>query len=150
MVSKSSTTFDAASTEQQQQQHIGESEYDEEITVLKTLRYKHDFTDRNYDRHRKDALASERLSNSPNVVDIFAYCSNSAVFEYGPGGDIEGKLWPYDDEEDKYYVADIPGLEKLDMGMCYVLYCGILFMSVLSLMIMCVYLTSSFLSCQCS
>ena len=45
---------------------------DEEITVLKTLRYRHDFTDRNYDRHRKDALASERLSGSEHVVDIFA------------------------------------------------------------------------------
>ena len=92
------------------------SEFDEEITVLKTLRYRHDFTDRNYDRHRKDALASERLSKSPNVVDIFAYCSNSAVFEYGPGGDIDAKLWPYDDEEEKYYVAEISSFDKLDMG----------------------------------
>ena len=58
----------------------------EELTVLKTLRYKHQFTDRNYDRHRKDSLASERLSKSPNVIDIYAYCSNSAVFEYGSGG----------------------------------------------------------------
>mmetsp|Transcript_2157 Transcript_2157/g.4711 ORF Transcript_2157/g.4711 Transcript_2157/m.4711 type:complete len:702 (+) Transcript_2157:191-2296(+) len=88
----------------------------EEMAVLKTLRYKHDFTDRNYDRHRKDALASERLSGSDHVVDIFAYCSNSAVFEYGPGGDIEGKLWPYDEEEEKYYVADIPSHEKLEMA----------------------------------
>ena len=89
----------------------------EEITVLKTLRFKHDFTDRNYDRHRKDALASMRMSQSPNVVDIYAYCSNSAVFEYGKGGDIDAKLWPYDKEEEKYYVADIPSLEKVDLGM---------------------------------
>jgi len=104
LVSKASRSFDPS------------SENDEEVTVLKTLRYKHDFTDRNYDRHRKDALASERLSNSPSVVDIFAYCSNSAIFEYGSGGDIEGKLWPYDDKEDKYYVADVPSSEKLDIA----------------------------------
>lgn len=89
----------------------------EEITVLKTLRYKHEFSDRNYDRHRKDALASMRMSQSPNVVDIFAYCSNSAVFEYGKGGDIDAKIWPYDKEEGKYYVADMSSLEKIDIGM---------------------------------
>ncbi|KAL7541491.1 hypothetical protein ACHAXR_011293 [Thalassiosira sp. AJA248-18] len=109
LVSKAAGAFDSSYKD-------ASSALDEEITVLKTLRYKHDFTDRNYDRHRKDALASERLSNSPNVVDIFAYCSNSAIFEYGHGGDIEGKLWPYDKEEEKYYVADIPSSEKLDMA----------------------------------
>jgi hypothetical protein len=88
----------------------------EELTVLKTLRYEHDFTDRNYDRHRKDALASERLSGSPYVVDIFAFCQNTAVFEYGEGGDIDGKLWPYDEEEEKYYVAELSSWEKLDMA----------------------------------
>ena len=89
---------------------------DREVTVLKTLRWRHDFTDRNYDRHRKDALASERLSGSDHVVDIFAYCSNSAVFEYGPGGDIDRRLWPYDKKEEKHYVDDLSAAEKLDMG----------------------------------
>eukprot|EP01082_Thalassiosira_pseudonana_P010726 g9901.t1.1.5e17418a g9901 g9901.t1 contig4:833293-834958(+) len=89
---------------------------EEEITVLKTLRYTHDFTDRNYDRHRKDALASERLSKSINVVDIYAYCSNSAIFEYGDGGDIDGKLWPYDKKQKKHYVADLSSYEKIDLA----------------------------------
>ena len=88
----------------------------EEITVLKTLRYNHDFTDRNYDRHRKDALASMRLSNSPNVVDIYAYCSNSAIFEYGDGGDVDEKLFPWDSKAKKYYVAELSSLEKIDIG----------------------------------
>ena len=108
LLSKNSGSFET--------QYDKESDFDEEITVLKTLRYRHDFTDRNYDRHRKDALASERLSGSPNVIDIFAYCSNSAVFEYGKGGDIDGKLWPYDEEAGKYYVAEIPSLEKIDIA----------------------------------
>jgi len=102
------------------QSHARETE---ELTVLKTLRYEHDFTDRNYDRHRKDALASERLSGSPYVVDIFAFCQNTAVFEYGKGGDIDGKLWPYDEEEEEHYVAELSSWEKLDMS--YQVACGI-------------------------
>ncbi|KAL7487597.1 hypothetical protein ACHAW6_013180 [Cyclotella cf. meneghiniana] len=88
----------------------------EEITVLKTLRMTHDFTDRNYDRHRKDALASERLSKSPNVVDIYAYCSNSAIFEYGDAGDIDSKIWPYDKKVKKHYVAELSSLEMIDLA----------------------------------
>ncbi|KAL7476848.1 hypothetical protein ACHAW6_002680 [Cyclotella cf. meneghiniana] len=75
----------------------------EKIAVLKTLRMTHDFKDRNYDRHCKDALASERLSKSPNVVDIYAYCSNSAIFEYGDAGDIDLKIWPCDKKAKKHY-----------------------------------------------
>jgi hypothetical protein len=89
---------------------------DEEVSVLKTLRMTHDFTDRNYDRHRKDALASERLSKSPYVVDIYAYCSNSALFEYGDAGDIDKRIWPYDKKKKKHYVADLSSLEKIDLG----------------------------------
>jgi hypothetical protein len=96
---------------------------DEELTVLKTLRYEHDFSDRNYDRHRKDALASERLSSSPYVVDIFAFCQNTAVFEFGEGGDIDGKLWPYDEDEKVHLIAELTSWEKLDMA--YQVACGI-------------------------
>jgi len=66
--------------------------------VLKTIRYEHDYEDRNYDRHRRDALAMERLTSSPNIVDIYAFCGNSGIFEYAPGGDLEDMLW-YSDEK---------------------------------------------------
>ena len=114
LLSKASGSFDDAPRGYDNE--TSSSRYREEITVLKTLRYEHDFTDRNYERHRKDALASERLSRSPNVVDIFAYCSDSAVFEYGKGGDIDSRLWQYDAEEEKYLVRDIPSFEKIDIG----------------------------------
>jgi serine/threonine protein kinase len=65
----------------------------QEEQALKTIRYEHDFEDRNYDRHRRDALAMERLTASPNVVDIWAFCGNSGIFEFAPGGDIEDMLW---------------------------------------------------------
>lgn len=70
-----------------------------ETNILKTIRYKHDFEDRNYDRHRRDALAMERLTWSPNVVDIYSFCGNSGIFEYAPGGDIDEMLWPQGDPE---------------------------------------------------
>lgn len=65
----------------------------QELQALKTIRYKHDFKDRNYDRHRRDALAMERLTSSANVMDIWAFCGNSGIFEFAPGGDIGDKLW---------------------------------------------------------
>jgi hypothetical protein len=45
-----------------------------EKVVLKTLRYQHDFEERNYDRHRRDAVAMERLTWSPNVSSSRLYC----------------------------------------------------------------------------
>ena len=91
------------------------SKKNEELAVLKTLWYEHDFSDRSYDRHRRDALASERLSSSPYVVDIFAFCQNTAVFEYGAGGDIGERLWPYDEEVGHHIIANLSSWEKLEM-----------------------------------
>jgi serine/threonine protein kinase len=70
----------------------------EEITnqyrVLKTIRLEHEMTPRNFERHRRDAMAMERLSSSPLVVDIYAFCGNSGVFEFADGGDLSDTLWP--------------------------------------------------------
>lgn len=59
--------------------------------AIKTLRVdskskKYDL--RNWDRHRRDAVAFEQLQSSPFVVDIYGYCSNSAIFDYAGGGDL--------------------------------------------------------------
>jgi len=56
--------------------------------VVKTIRYEHDYTQRNYERHRRDAVAMERLTSSPYVVNIFGFCANSGVFEFSSGGDV--------------------------------------------------------------
>ena len=54
---------------------------------------------RNDDRHRRDAMSFEMLQESPLVVDIYAACSNTAIFDYADGGDLLGI---FDDEtEDK-------------------------------------------------
>ena len=52
--------------------------------VLKMMKQKHEVDQRNIDRHRRDALVMERLTYSPNVVDIYSYCANSVLTEFIP------------------------------------------------------------------
>lgn len=44
----------------------------------------HDVSLRNLERHRREAITMERLTYSPHVVDLFAYCGNSIVTEFAP------------------------------------------------------------------
>lgn len=60
----------------------------EETFILKTMRYDHDYVPRNYDRHRRDAVAMERLTSSNFIMDIYASCGNSGLFEYADGGSL--------------------------------------------------------------
>jgi len=58
--------------------------------ALKTLRWskKRLYDPRNYERHRKDAVAMEQLTASPYIVDIKGFCGNSALFDLSTGGDL--------------------------------------------------------------
>ncbi|KAL7477824.1 hypothetical protein ACHAW6_003611 [Cyclotella cf. meneghiniana] len=60
--------------------------------AMKTLRFLHGYTERNYDRHRKDALASERLTSSPSIVSMYGYCGNSGFYEYSSDGTLADRL----------------------------------------------------------
>lgn len=82
--------------------------------VLKTLRYEHNYEDRNYDRHRRDAVAMERLTKSPLVVDIYAFCGNSGIFEFANGGDITDAIWPRKHHKDE--PAELTPITKLHIG----------------------------------
>lgn len=73
-----------------------------EMTVLKTLRYEHDYKPRNYDRHRRDAVAMEQLSSSQWVMNIYAFCGNSGIFEYADGGSLDDSLFADDEEVKKW------------------------------------------------
>ena len=53
----------------------------DESIVLKTLRIEREFLNEYYDLHNRDALAMERLTASPNVVDVYGYCGQSAINE---------------------------------------------------------------------
>jgi hypothetical protein len=69
------------------------------FVILKTQRYEHDYTERNLDRHRRDALIMERATASDFVLDIYAFAAGTGVFEWGDGGDIEHALWPQHDKD---------------------------------------------------
>lgn len=52
-----------------------------EALVLKTLRVEREFLNEYYDLHNRDAVAMERLTASPYVVDVYGYCGQSAINE---------------------------------------------------------------------
>eukprot|EP00980_Cylindrotheca_fusiformis_P000594 scaffold154_cov129-Cylindrotheca_fusiformis.AAC.11 len=72
-----------------------------EVIVMKTLRYEHDYTERNFDRHRRDAVAMERLTSQLSILDIYAFCGNTGLFEFASGGSLEKSIYytSTDDEE---------------------------------------------------
>jgi len=91
----------------------------EESVVLKTLRIERDFLEEYYELHRRDALAMERLTFSPYVMDIYGYCGQSTINELANFGDGIASLekvaqsfrW-YTDEQDVERVSKI----KLDLS----------------------------------
>ena len=56
--------------------------------ALKTLKWSRDFTERHFDRHRRDAIVADRLTALPSSVDIFGFCGQSAIYEFAKGGDL--------------------------------------------------------------
>ena len=71
-----------------------------EQTVLKTMRYQHEFNFRNYDRHRRDAVAMEQLTSSQWIMNIYGFCGNSGIFEFADGGDLNDSIFAEEDSED--------------------------------------------------
>ena len=55
-----------------------------ETLVLKVMKSEHDVNDRNFDRHRRDALVMERLTSSLYVVNIYGFCGNTVLTEHIP------------------------------------------------------------------
>lgn len=62
--------------------------------VLKTQRFMHIVTERNFDRNRRDALVMERLTKSRWILNVYGFCGNTGLYEYADGGDISTTLWP--------------------------------------------------------
>ena len=89
-------------------------EFDGSKVAAKTMRVEHEFEARNYDRHRKDALASERLTSSPYVANIYSFCGNTGVFDYADEGDIDALIWNDDENGDEYA---LPKLQKLELAL---------------------------------
>jgi len=49
--------------------------------AVKTLRMDREFHEFHFDLHRRDAVAMERLTHSPFVMNIYGYCGQSALSE---------------------------------------------------------------------
>ncbi|CAJ1938088.1 unnamed protein product [Cylindrotheca closterium] len=71
----------------------------QEGLVMKTLRMEREFLDEYYELHRRDAVAMERLTWSPYVMDVYGYCGQSALNELA------------------YFKKEINNLEQLDRAM---------------------------------
>ena len=56
--------------------------------ALKTLKWSREFTERHFDRHRRDAIVADRLVAVPRSVDIYGFCGQSAIYEFAKGGDL--------------------------------------------------------------
>lgn len=79
--------------------------------IFKSIRFSHEFSPRNLDRMRRDALIMEQLTSSSFVIDIYAFCGTSTFSEYGEGKDIASAIWP-----GKQRQANLSSIEKLHIG----------------------------------
>lgn len=84
-----------------------------EPLVVKTMRYEHDYEERNYDRHRRDALAMERLTPSTMIVNIYGFCGNSGVFEFASDGSLSDAIWSKANDNDDAAPLDELGRLRL-------------------------------------
>lgn len=53
-----------------------------ETVVLKTLKYEHNFEDAHFEHDRIDAVAMERLTSSPHVINVYGFCGHSVITEF--------------------------------------------------------------------
>lgn len=65
--------------------HFTKSQPEQDTIVLKTLKYVHNFEDAHFEHDRVDAVAMERLTSSPHVINIFGFCGHSVLTEYADG-----------------------------------------------------------------
>jgi serine/threonine protein kinase len=61
---------------------VDPSSISREVLALKIMRGEREIHERNFDRHRRDALTMERLTSSPYIVDIYGFCGNTVLNEF--------------------------------------------------------------------
>ena len=61
--------------------------YTHSLTLYYTLfsRYEHNFEDAHFEHDRVDAVAMERLTSSPHVINMFGFCGHSVLTEFADG-----------------------------------------------------------------
>lgn len=73
---------------------VFKNDIDRNAMVLKTLRHAHELTERNFNRHKRDALVMEQLTSSDHVAQIYSFCGNSIFSEYATHGTVSDIIWP--------------------------------------------------------
>lgn len=71
-------------------------DYEPDVAVFKQLHIHRDFNTESYDRHTLDAIVMERLTASPHVSNLFAFCGPSVIAESATGSArlmVKDKNW---------------------------------------------------------
>lgn len=66
-------------------------------SAFKTIRTEHDYTDRNFDRHERDAIVMDLLTKSPHIVKMHSFCGHSTFTEFTTDGSLSDLIWPPDE-----------------------------------------------------
>eukprot|EP00554_Chaetoceros_debilis_P016313 CAMPEP_0194126954 /NCGR_PEP_ID=MMETSP0150-20130528/60262_1 /TAXON_ID=122233 /ORGANISM="Chaetoceros debilis, Strain MM31A-1" /LENGTH=503 /DNA_ID=CAMNT_0038820843 /DNA_START=223 /DNA_END=1734 /DNA_ORIENTATION=- len=118
-ISSSNTTIASSSTVENEYTAaaLTKEDYSSVHIAAKTLRYEHDYTERNLDRHIRDAIAMEQTTSSPNILDMHAYCGHAIFTELadsapGAAPTVSDMIWPEDDEPCK-----VPMRERLNVAL---------------------------------
>jgi hypothetical protein len=88
----------------------------DEKGILKTMRYQHSYTPRNFDRMRRDSVTMERLTRSQFIVNIYAFCGTTSLSEFGDGGDIPDALWANNPTAHTSGTSLLTQIDKLRIG----------------------------------
>ena len=51
-------------------------------------RFEHNYEDDFFEHNRIDAVAMERLTSSPHVINVFGFCGHSVLTEFGDGSRV--------------------------------------------------------------
>lgn len=101
--------------------------------VWKTFKIQHSMEDAFFENNRVDALAMERLTASPHVIDIYGFCSMTVIQEYAGRQLHEQKLDPVQSLDlairvasgirDIHYVGDsaLPALVHNDINLANII-----------------------------
>mmetsp|Transcript_5483 Transcript_5483/g.11939 ORF Transcript_5483/g.11939 Transcript_5483/m.11939 type:complete len:556 (+) Transcript_5483:40-1707(+) len=65
---------------------------DDPELVMKILKYGTEYSDRNFDRVRRDGLILERLTHSPYVLDVYGFCGFDVLTPYADGGTFSHEI----------------------------------------------------------
>jgi hypothetical protein len=58
------------------------------VAFLRAYRFEHNYEDDFFEHNRIDAVAMERLTSSPHVINVFGFCGHSVLTEFGDGSRV--------------------------------------------------------------